>query len=403
MVLRALNTATGQPVGIDQIGRSDIDRLRLETHQARTQGRRQLVCLDCTGSLHMVRTDTLDFFRHDPGQGLACSLAYGESPEHDAIKTAIAAAARALGWEAQVEVPGTIPDPRTGRPPFIDVVAWPDTSRRDEQGLAWEVQLSQSVDVIIWDRHTRRQNYRVCTWLSRGLPRWAARVPFMRLDSPPWELDHRPLVQVVRDQLEGRLVWTEQRQWAKRAPLLAPLTLDRFWTERAEAGRLSGHVVCRCPACGCLQMAAYRPQSTPWPRCRVCLAPGVLQPVSDPSTVLHKRPGMPRTVKRLLAAGGIYRPRAKGTTLAPATPQAPQAGPDPDIGPDDFDAWVRYLRSHPHVIDAGATDPRLNEPRPPAAKTPEGDAGRDVHHDDPTGSTDDHDAPPFEPRDEPAD
>jgi hypothetical protein len=337
MVLRALNAVTGQPVSIDQLDPSEVDRLRLETHQARYgRGQRQLSCLDCTGSLHMVRTVTLDFFRHDPGQGLSCALAFGESPEHDAVKAAIAGVARSLGWEAQVEVSGSILDPRTGRPPFIDVVAWPDVDRRDELGLAWEVQLSQAVDVAIWDRHTRRQNYQVCTWLARGYPAWAGKVPFMQLGGPPWELDRRPLDQVVRDQLLQRLVWTGQH-WAERA--VDADGDDDLWTELERLGRLSGHVVCRCPGCGQRQMIAYRPPSQPWPRCRVCRPvtlpvpshgpPGTipatqwskvprLVPVSDLSLVVNKNPGWPRTNRQLLAAGLIRQERIPDEATAPA-------------------------------------------------------------------------------------
>lgn len=84
---------------------------------------------------------------------------------------------------------------------------------------------------------------------------------------------------------------------------------DELWLKLAEAGRLSGHVVCRCPACGERQLRSYRPKSTPWPTCLLCRGPRV-EPTEDMSTWTgSKRPGLPRTKRELLAAG--YVPRRK--------------------------------------------------------------------------------------------
>src|SRR5262252_2524364 len=83
------------------------------------------------------------------------------------------------------------------------------------------------------------------------------------------------------------------------------------WPDLIEMGKRSGHVCCRCGACGALQMIAYRPASQPWPKCRVCREAPTLEPLTDPSEILHKRPGRPRTKTQLLRDGGIYRPQAR--------------------------------------------------------------------------------------------
>jgi hypothetical protein len=92
---------------------------------------------------------------------------------------------------------------------------------------------------------------------------------------------------------------------------------DACWTSLAEAGRLSGHVVCRCPACGERALIAYRPPSQPWPECRACRysdarmngaqAPRVA-PLEDVTAWAgSKRPGEPRSRRELARAG--YRRR----------------------------------------------------------------------------------------------
>ena len=116
--------------------------------------------------------------------------------------------------------------------------------------------------------------------------------------------------------------------------------LDAQWTALAMAGRLSGHVVCRCPDCGLLQMCSYRPKSQPWPCC--INHPGTLSartlrgfprvvPVTDPALTVNKRPGEPRTDKQLLAAGLIRRPNHRSDMNDPTTAAGPP-GPEPGPG-----------------------------------------------------------------------
>jgi hypothetical protein len=104
-------------------------------------------------------------------------------------------------------------------------------------------------------------------------------------------------------------------------------TEDDYWAEAERIGRITGHVVCRCPRCDQRCIVSYRPRSQPWPRCRSCLMPTVeipvrwgqprrvsrepaprIEPVSDPALVVHKRPGEPRTARQLLRDGCIIAP-----------------------------------------------------------------------------------------------
>lgn len=101
--------------------------------------------------------------------------------------------------------------------------------------------------------------------------------------------------------------------------------IEAYWAEAERCGDLTGHVVCRCPRCLERCLVAYRPKSQPWPPCRVCLpqpSPRV-QPVGDPSQVANKRPGQPRTLTALRAAGCVVvRPveRPPGSARSPAEP-----------------------------------------------------------------------------------
>jgi hypothetical protein len=154
--------------------------------------------------------------------------------------------------------------------------------------------------------------------------------------------------------------------------------LDPQWIALMEAGKLSGHVVCRCPECGLLQMASYRPQSQPWP---VCINhPGTLSstslrafprvvPVSDPAEVVNKTPGDPRTPTQALADGDIYAhgPRVK-VRLRALPAQAPQGFPGPSAWDNHVGGVIGLLldldqewRRRP-IEQSGAYHPALNDP-----------------------------------------
>jgi len=98
----------------------------------RSRPRVLLVCAACAGSMHAkVSPRGLRFFAHDAARK-ECPL-NGETPDHRLLKSAIAAAVRAAGWQAGLEAEG--PDRRWR----ADVLAIsPDGRRR----VAWEAQLA---------------------------------------------------------------------------------------------------------------------------------------------------------------------------------------------------------------------------------------------------------------------
>jgi ribosomal protein S27E len=81
------------------------------------------------------------------------------------------------------------------------------------------------------------------------------------------------------------------------------------WAAAERAGYRSGHLVCRCPKCGLRQMVAYRPKLVA--RCRVCTPyvkqseKPILEVISDPARLRHKRPGHPRPKGRLTEDGMV--------------------------------------------------------------------------------------------------
>ena len=94
---------------------------------------------------------------------------------------------------------------------------------------------------------------------------------------------------------------------------------DAYWEKMDRTGRLTGHLVARCPACGERQMIAYRSQSAAMPNCRVCRAEDRrLVCESDRSLVWHKNPGEPfkPTVRSRLLKLGLIR---NGTVSEPKT------------------------------------------------------------------------------------
>ena len=94
----------------------------------RVRPRPGLICRECGGTVHAkCSSQGLRFFAHDRATS-GCTA--GESVQHMVSKIALAEAARALGWEAELESAG--PDWRA------DVLMTTDLGRR----VALEVQLS---------------------------------------------------------------------------------------------------------------------------------------------------------------------------------------------------------------------------------------------------------------------
>jgi hypothetical protein len=96
--------------------------------------------------------------------------------------------------------------------------------------------------------------------------------------------------------------------------------VEATWLQLEELGRLTGHVLTRCPSCQSRAMTSILNASGTsrwvksgggWPRCKQC-CPGVelkkkprVEPIGDVSLVARVRPGYPATAtaKALAAVG----------------------------------------------------------------------------------------------------
>ncbi|MFF9607833.1 competence protein CoiA family protein [Streptomyces sp. NPDC014684] len=182
-----------------------------------------LACPECAWGLHpKVSRYGVRFFCHDPGRPPSCELS-NESWEHHMLKLEMAAAIRAAGWYATLEVPAEDGSWRA------DVMA---SSVDGTQRMAWEAQLSP---ITLDDIAARTDRYvdegiRVC-WVSphEQTPQWISAAPAIRV-RPPKEREHdwivddglagfdfaaggwvfreAPLSQFVRWALHGQLVPT---------------------------------------------------------------------------------------------------------------------------------------------------------------------------------------------------
>ncbi len=180
-----------------------------------------LACPECAWGLHpKVSRYGVRFFCHDPGRPPSCELS-NESWEHHMLKLEMAAAIRAAGWYATLEVPAEDGSWRA------DVMA---SSVDGSQRMAWEAQLSAiTLDNIAarTDRYVN-EGIRVC-WVSphEQTPKWISTVPAIRVRPPKqrvqdwivddglagfdfaaggWVFREAPLSQFVRWALHGQLV-----------------------------------------------------------------------------------------------------------------------------------------------------------------------------------------------------
>ncbi|MEU2287838.1 competence protein CoiA family protein [Streptomyces sp. NPDC013178] len=190
-----------------------------QVHKARP--RVPLACPECSWGLHpKVSRYGVRFFCHDPGRPPSCELS-NESWEHHMLKLEMAAAIRAAGWYATLEVPAEDGSWRA------DVMA---SSVDGTHRMAWEAQLSP---ITLEDIAARTERYvgegiRVC-WVSphERSPQWISTVPAVRVRPPgeraqPWIVDdglagfdfsagrwvfrEAPLSEFVRWALHGQLV-----------------------------------------------------------------------------------------------------------------------------------------------------------------------------------------------------
>ncbi|MDQ0688701.1 hypothetical protein QFZ56_007664 [Streptomyces achromogenes] len=188
-----------------------------------------LACPECSWSLHpKVSRYGVRFFCHDPGRPPSCELS-NESWEHHMLKLEMAAAIRAAGWYAALEVPAEDGSWRA------DVMA---SSVDGKQRMAWEAQLSPiTLDDIAarTDRHSD-EGIRVC-WASPHdqTPQWISTVPAVRVRPP----DEREQPWIVDDGLAGfafsagRWMFREAAlpqfvRWALHGQLVPALSLPRY-------------------------------------------------------------------------------------------------------------------------------------------------------------------------------
>lgn len=179
-----------------------------------------LECVGCGGPVHAKVSPAphlMRFFAHKATPDSACPLA-GESQEHRLLKVLLARAARAAGWNAELEVPGD------GWRADVLAVA-PDASRR----VAWEAQLSGiTVDEI--QARTQRMaaaGVEVCWVTTRDAP-WLGHVPSVRIAN---DADSGWILTWGVEKLDGaRWVMPEE-----------PQSVERF-VALVSTGRLESHL-----------------------------------------------------------------------------------------------------------------------------------------------------------------
>lgn len=131
----------------------------------KTRPRAPLTCRGCGQGLHAkISPGGLRFFAHDAAQS-DCPTA-GESLAHRLLKLELVSAARAAGWEAELEV--------AGKGWRADVLATSPTRRR----VAWEAQLAAITPEEIQERHTTMTStgIEVC-WVADRPRTWIGEVP----------------------------------------------------------------------------------------------------------------------------------------------------------------------------------------------------------------------------------
>jgi DNA-directed RNA polymerase subunit RPC12/RpoP len=84
--------------------------------------------------------------------------------------------------------------------------------------------------------------------------------------------------------------------------------LDEAWARLEEIGRLTGHVVVRCPGCSSRAMVSIVNTSGTsrwvksgggWPKCKQCRAAPRVEPIGDVDLVARIKPGHMATKREL--------------------------------------------------------------------------------------------------------
>lgn len=209
----------------------DLGLLDASTHELRrgegpwprvykVRPRAPLTCRGCGHGLHAkISPNGLRFFSHDAAQS-DCPTA-GESLAHRLLKLELVSAARAAGWEAELEV--------AGNGWRADVLATSPTGRR----MAWEAQLAQITTAEIVDRHDTMTSdgLEVC-WVADRHRAWIGVVPAIAV-APTHPETGEPGLHVVTGHARFEPRWCENRRSCDDVPSF------RRYVERA--GPCAGH------------------------------------------------------------------------------------------------------------------------------------------------------------------
>ena len=161
--------------------------------------REPLTCRGCGHGLHAkVSPNGLRFFSHDAAQS-DCPTA-GESLAHRLLKLELVTAARAAGWEAELEV--------AGNGWRADVLTTSPEGRR----IAWEAQLAQITPDEIASRHNTMtgDGLEVC-WVADRHRAWIGEVPAIAV-APEHPETAEAGLHVVAGLARFRPHWCEDRK-----------------------------------------------------------------------------------------------------------------------------------------------------------------------------------------------
>lgn len=164
----------------------------------KTRPRAPLVCRGCGHGLHAKVSPTgVRFFAHDAAQS-DCPTA-GESIGHRLLKLELVSAARAAGWEAELEV--------AGEGWRADVLATSPECRR----VAWEAQLAAITTEEIQERHKTMTGtgLEVC-WVADRPRIWIGHVPAIAV--APAAEDELPGLQVTAGAARFQGEWCPDRR-----------------------------------------------------------------------------------------------------------------------------------------------------------------------------------------------
>lgn len=182
--------------------------------------RAPLTCRGCGHGLHAkVSPNGLRFFSHDAAQS-DCPTA-GESLAHRLLKIELVSAARAAGWDAELEV--------VGNGWRADVLATSPHGRR----VAWEAQLAQITTDEIVDRHSTMTNdgLEVC-WVADRHRAWIGDVPAVAV-APAHPTTGEAGLHVVAGHARFEASWCEDRRSCDDVP--------DFGRDARQAGPCAGH------------------------------------------------------------------------------------------------------------------------------------------------------------------